>query len=263
MFTLGGLVGSLSAERVTRSLGRIGALRFASSLMAVASLWFALANTPFIMLVCRYVTFPHVHLGQMMGTSYRITKSKFCSPHRCIIGFASGLTAVNVPLLVGELRPDHLQTLGISCQLTLVVGLIVAQALALPFARPYLWRWEMVVASGLAAMLLFFSLSATAEPAGPGAGVKRLEDGRLGEGERTALLDRREKKHLTIGEVIRSKDPVVRSGRKCGQRSWRIGWADVGSDGHRRHSSCPTTFWHFTRYVKSSSCLSIYSECPG
>lgn len=60
---------------------------------------------------------------------------------RLIIGFASGFSSVLVPIYLGELAPPTLRgTLGTMTQFAMVVGILVSDILAFPFATEKLWR---------------------------------------------------------------------------------------------------------------------------
>ena len=60
---------------------------------------------------------------------------------RFIIGFASGISSVLVPIYLGELAPPSLRgTLGTLTQFALVVGILVSDFLAFPFATEEKWR---------------------------------------------------------------------------------------------------------------------------
>lgn len=78
-------------------------------------------------------------LGGLLQTfapdMYTIILSRF------IIGFASGYSSVLVPIYLGELAPPTLRgMLGTLTQFALVIGILVADALAFPFATPGGWR---------------------------------------------------------------------------------------------------------------------------
>mmetsp|Transcript_42364 Transcript_42364/g.51608 ORF Transcript_42364/g.51608 Transcript_42364/m.51608 type:complete len:670 (-) Transcript_42364:299-2308(-) len=60
---------------------------------------------------------------------------------RFIIGFACGLSSVLVPIYLGELAPPTLRgMLGTLTQFALVIGIMVANFMAFPFATLKLWR---------------------------------------------------------------------------------------------------------------------------
>lgn len=53
IFTIGGLVGSLSSDMVTRRYGRVGTLRIAELCFIAGSAMVGLANTMWIMVIGR------------------------------------------------------------------------------------------------------------------------------------------------------------------------------------------------------------------
>jgi SP family facilitated glucose transporter-like MFS transporter 3 len=60
---------------------------------------------------------------------------------RFMIGFASGISSVLVPIYLGELAPPTLRgTLGTLTQFAMVVGILVSDFLAFPFATEEKWR---------------------------------------------------------------------------------------------------------------------------
>ena len=61
---------------------------------------------------------------------------------RFIIGFASGLSSVVVPVYLGEIAPPTLRgTLGTCTQFALVTGILISDAFAFPFATITHWRY--------------------------------------------------------------------------------------------------------------------------
>jgi len=72
---------------------------------------------------------------------------------RLIIGIASGISTVIVPIYLGELAPPTLRgTLGTLTQFALVVGILVADLFAFPFATHDKWRILFAV-TGIVALL--------------------------------------------------------------------------------------------------------------
>ena len=60
---------------------------------------------------------------------------------RLVIGFASGFSSVLVPIYLGELSPPTLRgMLGTLTQFALVIGILIADLLAFPFATESKWR---------------------------------------------------------------------------------------------------------------------------
>lgn len=77
---------------------------------------------------------------------------------RFIIGFASGYSSVLVPIYLGELAPPTLRgMLGTLTQFALVIGILVADLLAFPFATPQNWRVLFAVTALVAVIQLLCS----------------------------------------------------------------------------------------------------------
>jgi len=67
-------------------------------------------------------------------------------PARFLVGFASGLSSVVVPVYLGEIAPPTLRgTLGTCTQFALVIGILVSSLLAFPLATPDNWRYLFLV----------------------------------------------------------------------------------------------------------------------
>mmetsp|Transcript_16941 Transcript_16941/g.25475 ORF Transcript_16941/g.25475 Transcript_16941/m.25475 type:complete len:607 (+) Transcript_16941:777-2597(+) len=74
---------------------------------------------------------------------------------RLIIGLASGISTVIVPIYLGELAPPTLRgTLGTMTQFAMVVGILMADLIAFPFAT--LEKWRMLFSVNL--MMAFLQL---------------------------------------------------------------------------------------------------------
>ena len=79
-------------------------------------------------------------------------------PARLIIGFASGLASVVVPVYLGEIAPPTLRgTLGTLTQFSMVIGILVADLLAFPLADLKSWRWLFAVTPMLCLVQLAIS----------------------------------------------------------------------------------------------------------
>lgn len=79
-------------------------------------------------------------------------------PSRFIIGFASGLSSVVVPVYLGEVAPLHLRgTLGTCTQFALVIGILVSSMLAFPLATKSSWRYLFAFTPLLALLQLVVS----------------------------------------------------------------------------------------------------------
>jgi SP family facilitated glucose transporter-like MFS transporter 3 len=111
-FAVGGPFGAIVGGKMADSRGRRGAL-----------------------LICTWTFL----LGGLLQTCapdmYTIILSRF------IIGFASGYSSVLVPIYLGELAPPTLRgMLGTLTQFAMVIGILVADMLAFPFATEDSWR---------------------------------------------------------------------------------------------------------------------------
>lgn len=79
-------------------------------------------------------------------------------PARLIIGFASGLSSVVVPVYLGEIAPPTLRgTLGTCTQFAMVIGILVSGLLGFPLATATRWRYLFGVTPLLAVIQLLFS----------------------------------------------------------------------------------------------------------
>jgi MFS transporter, SP family, solute carrier family 2 (facilitated glucose transporter), member 3 len=77
---------------------------------------------------------------------------------RFIIGFASGLSSVVVPVYLGEIAPPTLRgTLGTCTQFALVVGILASDLFAFPFATADMWRYLFCVTPVLCVVQLLLS----------------------------------------------------------------------------------------------------------
>ncbi|KAK4688417.1 MFS transporter, ACS family, allantoate permease, partial [Tremellales sp. Uapishka_1] len=131
VFTIGGLVGSLSANTTTARVGRIWVLRLSAISILIGAISIGAAGNISVMA-----------LG------------------RLIIGFGCGLSTVSVPLFLSELAPSTIKGfMGIMNQLSIVFGILLAQSLAFPFAHPGTWRWVMMVSAGIAVIQLLGSMT--------------------------------------------------------------------------------------------------------
>ena len=65
---------------------------------------------------------------------------------RFVVGFASGLSSVVVPVYLGEIAPPTLRgTLGTCTQFALVIGILMSDVFAFPLATVGYWRWLFAV----------------------------------------------------------------------------------------------------------------------
>jgi SP family facilitated glucose transporter-like MFS transporter 3 len=106
-FAVGGPFGAIMAGRLADLRGRRGALLIATYTFFVGGLVQTLAIDMISIIIARF-----------------------------IIGFASGFSSVLVPIYLGEMAPPTLRgMLGTVTQFALVVGILVANLLAFPFAK--------------------------------------------------------------------------------------------------------------------------------
>lgn len=78
---------------------------------------------------------------------------------RVIIGFASGLATVVVPIYLGEIAPPTLRgALGTCTQFALVIGILCSNVLAFGLATAELWRYLFAVTPFIAAVQLVMCL---------------------------------------------------------------------------------------------------------
>ena len=111
-FAVGGPFGAIVGGRMADSRGRRGALLLDTWLFLGGGLLQTFAPDMMTIIVSRF-----------------------------IIGFASGYSSVLVPIYLGELAPPSLRgMLGTITQFGLVVGILVADLLAFPFATKDGWR---------------------------------------------------------------------------------------------------------------------------
>jgi MFS family permease len=75
-----------------------------------------------------------------------------------MIGIASGLVLVTVPLHLSEIAPERLSRLfGTLHQISIGIGMIIAQCLSIPFEKPFQWRYVQLVGAGIAVALMISS----------------------------------------------------------------------------------------------------------
>lgn len=116
VFAIGGIFGASAAGTVIDSRGR----KTGMGIVIYLFLFGSLIQTFAINMVC-------------------ITIARF------IIGFASGLSSVLVPIYMGELAPPTLRgTLGTLTQFSFVIGIFVSDLLAFPFAKDGSSYWRIL-----------------------------------------------------------------------------------------------------------------------
>jgi MFS family permease len=130
IFTLGGLIGSLGSNAITKPLGRVNTLRASAGCIMLGSTIVGLAN----------------HLSLMIIG-------------RILIGLGCGLATVTVPLFLAEIAPPSMKkSLGILNQLFIVFGMLTGQSLSFPFSHGERWRYVFLVAVIIGVVQLLGSL---------------------------------------------------------------------------------------------------------
>jgi len=126
-FAIGGPFGANVAGNLAESRGRRGALMINTWLFLLGGLVQSLALNMYFIIAARF-----------------------------IIGFASGISSVLVPIYLGELAPPTLRgTLGTLTQFAMVVGILVSDFFAFPFATESKWRVLFSVTAVTAFLQLF------------------------------------------------------------------------------------------------------------
>ena len=111
-FAVGGPFGAITGGQMADQRGRRGALLIATWTFLLGGLLQTFALDMFTIVISRF-----------------------------IIGFASGYSTVLVPIYLGELAPPTMRgMLGTVTQFALVIGILVADLLAFPFAQEKKWR---------------------------------------------------------------------------------------------------------------------------
>ena len=152
ILTMGGLVGALSSDLVTRRFGRIGTLRISAAIIFFGSAAVGLANTFTAMLVGRYVYDSFSPIPEAICAHLVTFRS-------ALIGYGCGLSTVSVPLYLSEIAPPrYKRSLGIMNQFAIVTGMLIAQSLSFPWAKELVWRLVLVVSMGVAVLQLVGSL---------------------------------------------------------------------------------------------------------
>jgi MFS transporter, SP family, solute carrier family 2 (facilitated glucose transporter), member 3 len=128
-FAVGGPFGALVGGKMADRQGRRGALLVDTWIFFVGGLLQTLAPDMYMIIVSRF-----------------------------LIGLASGFSSVLVPIYLGELAPPSLRgRLGTVTQFALVIGILIADLLAFPFATVEGWRTLFAVTAVVSAMQLLCS----------------------------------------------------------------------------------------------------------
>mmetsp|Transcript_26823 Transcript_26823/g.38862 ORF Transcript_26823/g.38862 Transcript_26823/m.38862 type:complete len:686 (-) Transcript_26823:257-2314(-) len=128
-FAVGGPFGAMMAGKLADSRGRRGALLIDTWIFLLGGLLQTLAIDMYSIIIARF-----------------------------IIGFGSGFASVLVPIYLGELAPPNLRGMfGTLTQFAMVIGILVSDFFAFPFATEEKWRYLFSITPITAALLLLFS----------------------------------------------------------------------------------------------------------
>jgi len=122
IFTLGGLIGALSSGPLSTAYGRLLPLRLASVFFVLGPLFSALAPNFGLLVTGRFLS-----------------------------GIGSGAALVIVPIYIGEIAPMASKgSFGALTQITINVGILLAQVLGYFLSYGVMWRVVLAVVGGLA-----------------------------------------------------------------------------------------------------------------
>lgn len=194
IFTLGGLLGSLAASTTTLRYGQVATLRLSAAMVLAGSTCIGFAGGTSSMLIGRYVS-----SANCMIIVAHLVLSVF-------VGIGCGLSTVTVPVFVAQLAPPSMKrSLGISNQISIVIGMLAAQSLSFPFAHPDRWRFVFIAPAMLALIQLAGSLLVN-NPVVESQEAPEIE----------ALLETsQEAETLTIKDLFLSREPDVIKGCEC------------------------------------------------
>ncbi|KAF8589928.1 general substrate transporter [Ramaria rubella] len=135
-FTVGGLVGSIAADRSMDYLGRKVSIRINSILILLGSALMALSASVPVLVIGRFLT-----------------------------GAASGLGICVVPAYLSEISPPAIKgSVGVLNQLAIVIGILLTQVLGIGLAAPTLWRFVLLISGALSLAQLLLSFLAIDSP---------------------------------------------------------------------------------------------------
>ncbi|KAG8217379.1 general substrate transporter [Butyriboletus roseoflavus] len=137
LFTVGGLLGSLSANLAMDRYGRKGASRIS-----------AVFNTAGAALSGVAVSIAPMALG------------------RFLVGFAAGIGICISPIYLSEIAPPEIKgSLGVLTQLAIVIGILVTQTMGFGLATPTQWRLVLFMSSALSASQFLLAPAIVESPA--------------------------------------------------------------------------------------------------
>ncbi|KAF8479259.1 general substrate transporter [Russula ochroleuca] len=129
MFTVGGLLGSLSASMVMERHGRKAALQISGLSVAAGSGLMAIAPSTSLLLLGRFLT-----------------------------GCGAGIGLCTGPVFLAEIAPSNIRgSVGVLTQLAIVLGIMITQMLGLRMATPTLWRFVLLFSSAASVVQLCLS----------------------------------------------------------------------------------------------------------
>ncbi|KAF8644121.1 hypothetical protein AX16_008650 [Volvariella volvacea WC 439] len=136
VFTIGGLIGSLSANVLMEGNGRKGAIKASSAFMALGA--------------------------GIMGVGPSVSVLAF---GRLLIGIGSGIGLCVVPIFLSEIAPAKISgNVGVLTQLGIVLGIMITQIIGFRLATPEDWRMVLFLSCALAIAQLVLSTKATESP---------------------------------------------------------------------------------------------------
>jgi len=119
MFTVGGFLGSSTANIVMERHGRKAAVQISGLFVAVGSGLMAIAPSTFLLLLGRFLT-----------------------------GCGAGIGLCTGPVFLAEIAPSNIRgSVGVLTQLAIVLGIMITQLLGLRMATPTLWRLVLLFSS--------------------------------------------------------------------------------------------------------------------
>ena len=128
-FAIGGPFGSIIGGMLANQMGRRGTMVLTSWIFLIGGSVMSLAPNMMILSLSRF-----------------------------IIGFASGLSSVVVPVYLGEIAPPTLRgTLGTCTQFAMVIGILASDVCAFPLATESLWRQLFAITPALCILQLMLS----------------------------------------------------------------------------------------------------------
>ncbi|KIO25151.1 hypothetical protein M407DRAFT_76061 [Tulasnella calospora MUT 4182] len=132
VFTIGGLLGSLSSTHLMNKYGRKGAVKFNSAFILAGSILMTMAWNAELLIAGRFV-----------------------------IGIGAGVAMCVGPIFLSEIAPQKIKgSVGVLNQLSVVFGLLLAQAIGLAFSTPDTHRWRVVFLTSCVLCLAQLLLSA-------------------------------------------------------------------------------------------------------